>query len=191
MKTIMIVFALMLVVIQPAAANEFCELGLFFDEAATTRNIAASPGTTVHAYLILLTDGDPIQLTDFNQYTLIVPNFTDCWTEIRGGGINTHVPWSGEDLGLEIHWDIPYLVDGSAVLADLYIPITDENTIMFLAECYTFGNIVGETSTVDWSHCTYCDMMPPSLTIAATVNGDHEPVGSEGDSWSSIKRFYR
>jgi hypothetical protein len=190
-KTLTILFLVLLATAQTVVADEFCELGIFFDEAATTRGTTAAPGTTVHAYLIMMTESAPIQLMDFRQHSLFIPGATDCWTEIRGGGINHHIPWSDEDLSLEITWDIPLLVDGTAVLADIYIPITSEISIMIFAECHTFGHVTGQTNTVDWIHCTYCDMMPPNLTIAAVINADYEPVSAENSEWSVIKRLYR
>ena len=173
----------------PAFAQIDCELGIYFDDGGWIRGIAAAEGSVAHAYLVLA-PAAPRQLTSFQQM-IDVHNATGVWAETRGGGVNAHVPWGDSDLSLEVAWSVPYLVDGPTVIADLYIPVGAAYPILIFAECWAFGEIVGETGYVGWGHCTYCDEMPPQMTIAANINDGHIPIENEGMSWSAIKKVYR
>ena len=178
-----------LIAVMPAVADDFCGIGLYFDEEATLRGIDADVGSVAHAYLAMSIFDGPVQLTEFVQDMIHVEGIDGCWTEFRGGAVNTHVPWFEGDLAMELHWDTPYPVDGVTVLADLYIPIEDDQPVRIFVTCYTWGSFLGGQN---WSmeHCTYCDEMPPQMTLAATINSDHIPVENEESTWSAIKRIY-
>ena len=181
--------ALLIFVAFPAAADPDCEIGVFFDEAGTLRGIDAVAGSVAHAYLILSPTDGPVSLTRFNQ-VLEAYNADGTWLEARGGGANIHASWGGSDLSMELIWTTPFTVDGPVVVADLYIPVDTADTIIVYAECSAFCETeLGGTMT--WTHCTHCDLMPPSMTVAATINSEWVPVGNETTTWSAVKAIYR
>jgi len=186
-----LVICLVLAAVQPVSADDDCEIGIYFDEDATIRAVDADPGTVVHAYLALSLPAGQVYLTDLMQMPVETWNVPDSWVEVRGGGVNNHVPYGGGDLSLEITWDTPYPVDGVTVVADFYIPIEDTDPIPIFTACHTIAHGEGDPVVLIWNHCTYCDIMPPQTTIAATINSDYVPVRSERGAWSDVKAMYR
>ncbi len=175
----------------PALADDDCGIGIYFDEAATIRAVDAAPGTVVLAYLALSVPEGSLQLTGFSQMLIHVWDVPDSWVEIRGGGVNDHVPYGGGDLSLEIVWDTPYPVGGVTVVAGLHIPIDDTDPVLIFTSCHASAQTEGPPGDIHWQHCTHCDEMPPRTTLAATINSDHVPVRSECGTWSDIKAMYR
>lgn len=170
----------------PALAQIDCEVGIWFDDGGWIRGIDAESGSTVHAYVVLAPEDGPLQLTGFLQM-LDADNTDGAWAEVRGAGVNTHTPWGGGDLTLDVVWETPFVVDGPTVVADLYIPV-GTGIITLFATCDVFGETTG--GWVDWQHCTYCDEMPPQMTRAAQINGG-VPVDLDSASWSAVKSLYR
>ncbi len=175
----------------PVSADPDCGIGIYFDEAGTQRGIDAAPGSVVHAYLVAVFNGGPLPLVRFEQPYIDVGGAGGGWVEIRGGGVNDYTPWGDGDLSVDAVWDTPFMVDGPVVIADLFIEVETADPITILASCHFWGWIEGETTPLGGQHCTHCDMMPPRMTIAATINSEWVPVGAEETTWSAVKAIYR
>ena len=216
MKQVMVIIAIAVLAITPAAAQvvdwDLDIIGVFIDEDATVTATSANVGETVHAYLVAgnLTVGGAATAFEggfyfvspigeqgwpvFDEY--LVPVTLPFTATVRGDGVNTMPAYcSGLDHAVcfDIAFPVPLPLTTNTVLADFEIPI---DTTDALGVYNTWGGgmlypdggspVLLNPSTRDISHG-----MPPFYWLEATINSDYEPVSDEKSAWGAVKAIYR
>ncbi|MCP4143809.1 MAG: hypothetical protein GY752_00840 [bacterium] len=168
-------------------------LGIYFDEGAIENVLYATAPTTVHAYLIAtrISSTYGIEAWGCRVMTYGVP----IYSTIRGDGVNTYNNVTSNVQQFDVTYPMPLPYSTAIVLADIYIPISDEQPIGLCVD-YLYGSGITDMYYVSLGEIislrppVNCSMPPclPSWVASINYNG---PVANEEKSWGEIKTLFR
>ncbi|MCP4798702.1 MAG: hypothetical protein GY893_01985, partial [bacterium] len=114
------------------------------------------------------------------------------YSTIRGNGVNSFSNVTHWEQWFEVTYPMPLPFSTAIVLADIYIPISDEQPIALCVD-FLYGDgmyylSLGET--IPLHAPVWCSMPPCYPAWVASINSEG-PVVNEEKSWGEIKTLFR
>ena len=194
-KTQVLVLSIWLLFLSSSAMSQIDpypdSIGIYFDEGATENSQYISAPATVHAYLIATRISSP---SGINSWGGGVSSYVQIFSTIRGDGENAFENVTDFMQQFDVTFSTPLLFSSAIVLADLYIPITDDQAIdLFLEPLFGHGDTLFYTNGTDITSLqpsVPCINIPCYPARVASINSDG-PVMSNIKNWGDIKSLYR
>jgi len=168
-------------------------IGIYFDEGAIENVNYATAPTTVHAYLIAtrISSSYGIDAWGCGVSCYDVP----IYSTIRGDGINAYNNVTDYNQWFDVTFPMPLPFSSAIVLADIYIPISDDQPIgLFVDFLYGSGiyymYYVSLGEIIPLQPPVHCSMPPCMPSWVASINSEG-PVTNEEKSWGEIKSLFR
>lgn len=165
-------------------------IGIYFDEGATINSQYATAPTTVHAYLI----ATRISSSGIDSWCGGVHCTVPIYSTTRGDGVNSYNNVTYFDQRFDVTFSTPLSSSSTIVLADLYIPTSNEQAInLYLSllegheDSYYYSS---GGATIYLQPSVPCINIPCYPAWVASINWEG-PVTSDTISWGEIKSLFR
>lgn len=175
-------------------------IGIYFDESATTNGISASGPSQVHAYVVITGCTLSNPLVYFWGGVKIDAPYS---VQLRGDGVNTHslIPDGDGVVQIEATFNSPLEIADAVVVADLFVEISSSEEVQIWCERnFSPGGFAYEmqgAGSEPWEVVRLWQNTDPGAApgplwpwFAACINGV-PPVENAAVSWDEIKSLYR